>query len=167
MIEKIVSTGRPGAERGALDVAVRWQFPRGGWCPKGSALESTFSSVFTLAETPSSDLGQALEWNVRDSDATVLFTISSEPLPENEQAMEFARLHCKPFLHLPSRGVFDLHHTAEKLQRFLDETAVRTLHVTGSLATHEPDVWRWTFVLLETTLFWHLAHPNTLGGPRE
>jgi hypothetical protein len=108
-----------------------------------------------------------LEWNVRDSDATVLFTISSEPLPENEQAMEFARLHRKPFLHLPSRGVFDLHHTAEKLQHFLDETAVRTLHVTGSLATHEPDVWRWTFVLLETTLFWHLSHPNTLGGTGE
>ena len=165
MIEKIVSTGRPGAERGALDVAVRWQFPRGGWCPKGSALESTFSSVFTLAETPSSDLGQALEWNVRDSDATVLFTISSEPLPENEQAMEFARLHRKPFLHLPSRGVFDINLTVEKLQRFLEENAVRIFHVTGSSATREPDVWRWTFVLLETALFWDKAHPNTLCDP--
>ncbi len=80
-----------------MDVAVRWQFPRGGWCPKGSALESAFSSVFTLAETPSSDPGQALEWNVRDSDATVLFTISSVPLPENEQGPK------RMFIHL-TRG---------------------------------------------------------------
>jgi hypothetical protein len=165
MIEKIVSSGRQSAERAALDVAVRWQFPCGGWCSLGSAIAQEMPPMFHLSETPSPRRCQALEWNIRDSDATVLFTISREPLPENEQAMEFVRLHRKPFLHIPAHGVFDINLTVEKLQRFLEENAVRILHVTGSSATHEPDVWRWTFVLLETALFWDKAHPNTLCDP--
>jgi hypothetical protein len=164
MIEKIVSSGRQGAERAALDVAVRWQFPRGGWCPMGSAIAQGIPLLFHLSETPSPGRCQALEWNVRDSDATVLFTISRGLFGHDAQAVDIARQHRKPFLHLPAHGVFDLNLTAEKLQHFLEENAVRTLHVTGSSPIREPDVWRWTFVLLETALFWDQAHPNTLCG---
>ncbi len=34
MIKKNVSGGQTGADRAGLDVAIRWGFPHGGWCPK-------------------------------------------------------------------------------------------------------------------------------------
>ena len=35
MIEKLVSGGQTGADIAALDVALNYNFPHGGWCPKG------------------------------------------------------------------------------------------------------------------------------------
>lgn len=167
MIEKIVSTGSHGAESAALNVALRWEFPHGGWCPKGKIFGEGTGATFQLNETSSTDALEAAEWNVRDSDATVIFTISSELFGESKQAMDFARSHRKPALHLAARGVLDDRIAAEKLRHFLEEHAVRTLNVTGSLAAHEPEVWKWTFEILEATLFWEKAHPNTFGGPGE
>jgi hypothetical protein len=167
MIQKIVSTGSHGADSAALNVALRWGFPHGGWCPKGKALEDGTGARFQLDETSSADALEAAEWNVRDSDATVIFTISSELFGESKQAMDFARSHRKPALHLAARGVLDDRIAAESLRHFLEEHTVRTLNVTGSLAAHEPEVWKWTYEILEATLFWEKAHPNIFGGPGE
>jgi hypothetical protein len=35
MIEKIISGGQTGADIAALDVALHYNFPHGGWCRKG------------------------------------------------------------------------------------------------------------------------------------
>jgi len=35
MIDKIVSGGQTGADRAALDFAIRHNMPHGGWVPKG------------------------------------------------------------------------------------------------------------------------------------
>lgn len=39
MIEKIVSGGQTGVDRGALDAALSLDFPCGGWCPEGRVAE--------------------------------------------------------------------------------------------------------------------------------
>eukprot|EP00898_Chlorokybus_atmophyticus_P001669 jgi/Chlat1/2502/Chrsp175S08715 len=50
-----------------------------GWCPKGKLAEdgqipARYAQYFT--ETPSADYAQRTAWNVRDSDATLILTIS-------------------------------------------------------------------------------------------
>ena len=73
---KIVSGGQTGADRAALDWALRHNVECGGWCPKGrKAEDGPIDPKYPLKETPSAAYLQRTEWNVRDSDATVLFSI--------------------------------------------------------------------------------------------
>jgi hypothetical protein len=39
MLRKIVSGGQTGADRAALDFAIEWNIPHGGWVPKGRQAE--------------------------------------------------------------------------------------------------------------------------------
>jgi hypothetical protein len=74
---KIVSGGQTGADRAALDWALAHNVPCGGWCPKGRKSEDgPIDPKYLLKETPLAAYLQRTEWNVRDSDATVLFSIA-------------------------------------------------------------------------------------------
>lgn len=39
MIKKIISGGQTGADRAALDVAIKFNIPKGGWVPRGRMAE--------------------------------------------------------------------------------------------------------------------------------
>lgn len=39
MLTKIISGGQTGADRAALDVAIEFHIPHGGWIPKGRKTE--------------------------------------------------------------------------------------------------------------------------------
>lgn len=49
-----------------------------GWCPQGRRAEDgSIPACYALQETPFSDYAQRTEWNIRDSDATVIFSVLS------------------------------------------------------------------------------------------
>jgi hypothetical protein len=57
MIKKIVSWGQAGADIAALDVALHYSFPYGGWCPKDRlSLDGPIPAKYQLTETPSLSL---------------------------------------------------------------------------------------------------------------
>jgi len=167
MIKKIVSGGQTGADRAGLDVAIRWGFPHGGWCPKGrKAEDGTIGGQYQLLETPSASYLQRTEWNVCDSDATVIFTISSQLSGGSKRTAEFATKHCKPWIHL-ARQAASHENPALILQRFVEENSIRELNIAGTRASKEPQVWRFAYETLEAAFFWEQAHPGRLGGPGE
>jgi len=103
---KIISGGQTGVDRAALDVAIERGMPWGGWCPKGGWAEDLPNPPGLLAnyphlrETPDSHPLQRTEWNVRDSDATLVIT-DREGLSVSigtRRAHEWARQHGKPEL---------------------------------------------------------------------
>jgi hypothetical protein len=70
---RIVSGGQTGVDRAALDVALRLGIPCGGWCPRGRRAEDgRIPARYPLVETPTARYPQRTEWNVRDSDGTVV-----------------------------------------------------------------------------------------------
>jgi hypothetical protein len=72
-----------------------------GWNPNGrKAEDGPIDSKYPLKETPSAAYLQRTEWNVRDSDATVLFSIESTLTGGSLETMDFARKHKKLRLHL-------------------------------------------------------------------
>src|SRR5689334_22568523 len=72
---KIVSGGQTGADRGGLDAAIALGIAHGGWCPKGrKAEDGQVPACYSLAEARSADYRVRTKLNVRDSDATVIFT---------------------------------------------------------------------------------------------
>src|ERR1700722_18185860 len=70
---KIVSGGQTGVDRAALDAAIQSGLPHGGWVPLGRTAESErIPSIYVLQETPTTELCLRTEWNIRDSDATLI-----------------------------------------------------------------------------------------------
>ena len=96
-IPRIVSGGQTGADRAALDWALSHNLPCGGWCPKGrKAEDGTIDPKYPLKESSSGSYLQRTEWNVLDSDATVLFFIAPSLSGGSKKTVEFAKKHNKP-----------------------------------------------------------------------
>ena len=101
MITKVVSGGQTGADRAALDVAIRHDFPHGGWCPKGRRAEDgPIAGRYLLIETASVAYPLRTELNVRDSEGTVIFTLGSTFSGGSKKTLSFAKSFGKPYIHL-------------------------------------------------------------------
>jgi len=139
VIRKIISGGQTGADRAALDVAIQKGIPRGGWCPKGRLAEDgTIPWGYTLNETPSSDYEQRTEWNVRDSDATVIFSIGAELNGGSILTKEFTMQYGKPCIHISQQR--DGESGSEKLSAFLRDRQITCLNVAGPRTSEEPGI---------------------------
>ena len=161
MIEKIVSGGQTGADIAALDVALLYNFPHGGWCPKGRlSLDGPIQAKYLLKETPSEGYPQRTEWNVRDSDGTVVFTFSNVPTGGSLKTIGFAKKHDKPCLHL-SKACYD---AEVRLQRFVDEHKIKTLNVAGSRESKDPGIYKWVKRVLTEAFFSSADHYTMIGG---
>jgi hypothetical protein len=142
----IISGGQTGADRAALDFAIERGIPHGGWCPRGRIAEDgPIAEKYILRETPSRKYSQRTEWNIRDSDATVAFTIGAALVGGTGLTMRLAAEFGKPALHL-ARDAFvsededAVAAAAADLVRFLDQHEVAVLNVAGPRASQEPDV---------------------------
>ena len=136
---KIISDGQTGADRAALDWAIAHGVPHGGWCPKGrKAEDGAIASDYRLTETPSADYTQRTEWNVRDSDGTVVFSIAAVLAGGSKTTEELAEKHGKPCLHLSAQSDGDT--ASELLRQFIVQHGIRVLNVAGPQASKEPDV---------------------------
>lgn len=99
VIQKIVSGGQTGVDRAALDVAIECGVPCGGWCPKGRRAEDgPLDLRYPLQETPSDEYAQRTEWNVRDSDGTLILTLGFPLTGGTAQTVECAKRLRKPHL---------------------------------------------------------------------
>jgi hypothetical protein len=111
--------------------------PHGGWCPKGRCAEDGPISVqYQLQETPSADPAQRTEWNVRDSDGTVIFSINENLTGGSLLTAQLARQYHKPLLHIVkgSRKV------GEGLHKFVRQHKIHILNIAGPRASKEPEI---------------------------
>jgi hypothetical protein len=146
-ILKIFSGGQTGADRAALDWALSRKVPCGGWCPKGrKAEDGTIDGKYPLRETASGSYLRRTEWNVKDSDATVIFSISVILTGGSKKTAEFARKHKKPYLHLYAAQADE---APELLQRFVEDGKVQILNVAGPRASKEPNIARFVIPTLD------------------
>lgn len=151
MLERILSGGQTGADRAALDFALEHAIPHGGWCPAGRKSEDgPIDPRYQLKETPSSGYIQRTEWNVRDSDGTVVFSIAPELSGGSRKTVFLAHKHGKPVLRI-SRGGGP---TApdQALLGFLQEKHIKVLNVAGPRTSEEPGVYDFVRLVLGKAL---------------
>lgn len=75
MLKKIISGGQTGVDRSGLDIAIELNYEYGGWCPRGRKAEDGIIDPIkyaNLEETSSDNYPQRTEFNVRDSDGTLI-----------------------------------------------------------------------------------------------
>jgi len=137
IVSKIISGGQTGVDRAALDVALELGIPCGGWCPKGHRAEDGRIPLrYPLEETTSNIYPQRTEWNVRDSDGTLVLTIGR---PEGGTALtiDLARRQKKPYLVVklnddPNVGA---------VQKWVHEHQIRLLNVAGPRESEKPGIY--------------------------
>jgi hypothetical protein len=136
---RIVSGGQTGADRAALDWAIAHGIPHGGWCPRGRRAEDgPIPPRYRLTETPGDHYVERTEWNVRDSDGTVILSLAPTLTGGSRRTAELARQQGRPWLHLArDAGARD---PGQQLRRFVQEHEIRVLNVAGPRASIEPAV---------------------------
>ena len=145
---KIVSGGQTGADRAALDWAITHQIPHGGWCPKGRLAEDgIIASCYNLTETPSSEYSERTQWNVRDSDGTVVFSIFEEIFAGTLLTVESAKKYEKPYIHICEKLV-DVD-TVNRFQLFVLDFGIVNLNVAGPRASDEPKVYQFVREIID------------------
>jgi Circularly permutated YpsA SLOG family len=133
----VISGGQTGVDRSALDVALELGVPVGGWCPKGrKAEDGSLAARYPLTETPSKQYRQRTEWNVRDSDGTLVLTRGA-PAEGTAYTIEVARKVGKPCL------VVDLNEEPSEsaVQAWAEEHKVRVLNVAGPRESKCPGIY--------------------------
>ena len=165
-IAKLISGGQAGAERAALDVAIRNGFPHGGCCTNGRmADDGPIGGQYQVDETSGNGHKQYIEWNILDSDGTVVFSRNKNESVDVLQAIDFACMHKKPYLHVWRGQSYG--DPALTLQWFVQEHGVKVLNVAGSRECEDPGIWLRVYQVIEDAFFWGNAHRGMLGGPGE
>lgn len=151
VIKKIVSGGQTGVDRAALDVAILLGIPHGGWCPKGRLAEDgEIPSPYQLVETDSPESEVRTEWNVRDSDATLVIT-SGAPTGGTAYTLEMADRHNKPIFLIDLSRQSD-QEAVEKIIEWLSSQRITTLNVAGPRESKSPGIYETTKKLLLAVL---------------
>jgi len=147
---RIVSGGQTGVDRAALDWALDRGLECGGWCPAGRLSEDgAVPARYPLQETPSPAYAQRTEWNVRDSEATVLITCGDLLSGGTKLTQEFCRVWNRPCLWVHEGMESD---PAEALAAFVEESFLRVLNVAGPRLSTEPGAAPFARMVLEAAL---------------
>ncbi len=127
LLEKIISGGQTGVDRAALDVAMEFGIPCGGWCPQGRRAEDgRIPDSYPLQEASSPDYPFRTRLNVEDSDGTLILSRGS-PQGGTALTLKLATKLNKPFL------LVDLDRETDPFQvwQWIKINRVRVLNVAG------------------------------------
>jgi len=144
---KVISGGQSGADQAALDWANAHGIDHGGWCPKGRRSEDgAIDAKYRLTETESAGYLERTELNVRDSDATLVFTLAEELDGGSKRTVEIAQKLGKPWRHIHPR----VH--PKYIASFLAKHNVRVLNVAGKRESQAPGIGGWVAAILEQAI---------------
>jgi Circularly permutated YpsA SLOG family/Domain of unknown function (DUF6794) len=141
MLKKIISGGQTGADRAALDTAIRHNIPHGGWIPKGRIAEDgRLPGKYKLQETISRQYSFRTKKNIMDSDATLIIShgvLASGSLLTRQLA---ERSH-KRWLHidLEQRNEFPASLSGSL---WILENKIEVLNVAGPRTSRDPDIYQ-------------------------
>ena len=148
MIKKIISGGQTGADQAALDAAIKYSFPHGGWIPKGRKTEDgILPDKYKLKEMPTDSYEKRTEQNVIDSDGTVI--ISHGKLTGGSKlTQELAEKYDRACFHV------DMNETSafiavSKINSWIIENEIEVLNIAGPRASNDPKIYEDTRYIIE------------------
>jgi len=160
-LTKVISGEQTGVDQAALRAAKDCGLEIGGWCPPGRACESgVIPAEFPLQETPSDrspdapdvPRSQRTEWNVRDSDGTLVIILNDgnrSGCPTISDAGTMWTVECvgrykRPLLVC----VLENGTASENIQQWLRTNPISTLNVSGPSESTSPGIGEKVYALL-------------------
>ena len=137
-LQKIVSGGQTGVDRGALDAALELGFPCGGWCPADRMAEDgRIDDRYPVVELAGAGYRQRTRQNVMDSDGTLVI-YNGELSGGTRETVRFCERLGKPFVALDALTV-DEAAMVEQALAFVAEHDIAVLNVAGPRASSWAD----------------------------
>lgn len=137
----IISGGQTGADRAALDFALRHGISHGGRCPKGrKAEDGPLDEIYQLAETDTDRYEERTRLNVRDSDGTLVVSLAAAPTGGTLLTVELARRMGKPLLHLSQQNQPRVEIAGQAVRQFVEQHDIRRLNVAGPRESQSPGI---------------------------
>jgi hypothetical protein len=137
MITKIISGGQTGVDRASLDVALELGIPAGGWCPKGrKAEDGTLPPRYPLLETPHESYEERTEWNVRDSDGTLILT-RGPATGGTKLTIQLAQSYKKPHVILDLSQI----HDPQTVLDWAKTNSIKVVNVAGPRESQAPGIY--------------------------
>ncbi len=151
-LNRIISGGQVGVDRAALDWAMEYGVPHGGWCPQGRrAIDGSLPERYHLREADSPSYAKRTRLNVRDSDATLI--INQGILDGGTRlTLKCAEQLGKPHLCVQVNEDDSLEFIADDIRRWLRAGQFHTLNVAGPRETKRPGIYVITWELLDRVL---------------
>lgn len=135
-------------DRAALDAAIRHGLAHGGWCPqRRRAEDGTIPTFYQLQETESWEYQVRTEYNVRDSDGTLVLNLG-EPDGGTALTMRLAETHGKPWLLVDLESGLD----AEHVRLWLKQCEIRVLNIAGPRESKRPGIYLRAFAAISSIL---------------
>jgi hypothetical protein len=162
MIKRIISGGQTGADRAALDFAIKVDLPHGGWVPKGRMAEDgPIPDRYNLKEMPTKNFPQRTERNVKKADGALIISHGKLTLG-SDLTRKMAFKHKKPCLHidLNETSIFE---AAEQIIQWVLENRIEVLNIAGSRASKDPKIYRAVYELLETIYYMAVSKENVVA----
>ncbi len=155
MLEKIISGGQTGVDRAALDFAIDHKIPHGGWVPNGRLSEDgQVPDRYQMQEHLSKSYPPRTKDNVRDADATVIFT--NGPINQENGCILTASAcleYKKPYVVISLVRVDD-DEAVLAIEILLREHRPKILNMAGTRGSRNPDVVKVRRVLDRAILPW-------------
>lgn len=147
-LQRIVSGGQTGVDRAALDVALDWNIPIGGWCPRGRRAEDgPIADRYLLKETKSPNYNVRTRLNVRDSDGTLIL-MQYEPVGGTALTASIAEQDRKP-LHIVDLAI---HPDPQPVIEWLTLHNIKILNIAGPRESTFPGIGEQTAEFLTAVL---------------
>jgi endonuclease YncB( thermonuclease family) len=165
LIQKIISGGQTGADRAALDFAIKHKIPHGGWVPEGRIAEDgPLPAKYKLTEMPTDSYQARTEQNVIDSDGTVLI-FHGRLTGGSAYTEKMANEHDRPCLHLDlsKHNAFML---ALSMINWIQEAKVTTLNIAGPRASKGPTIYKDVMDVLESVLLLESKREQLSASPK-
>jgi len=159
MIEKIISSGRPGAERAALDASIKLGMSYGGWIPKEASKHGGMDADrYNLIEMPTTNRTETFKKNIRESDGTLM--LSHGILSSNvKNSTRTIQRYSTPLLHvdLNSTSAFN---AASLINDWIIDNDLNILHVTGPSEKEDHKIYPATLDILQAVYFLNLTETS-------
>ena len=151
-VAKVISGGQTGADRAALDAALAAGVLCGGAVPRGRLAEDgpVPARYAFLEELNSPYYRDRTERNVRDADATLVFT-AGRPSRGTALTLRFLRQHARPFL-LIDRDALTAEEAAARVREWLRTARPAVLNVAGPRESGAPGMYAYVRAVLEAVL---------------
>ena len=148
MLKKIISDGKKGADRAALDVALCFGIPHGGWISKEKRInDGDLPDKYQLEEMPAKNPSAAISQNIQQSDGTLI--ISRGPLEgDSILTRQLAVHHDRPWLHININKTF-ISDSIKIIKNWLGNLDIQILNVTGPPESEDPLIYQDTFNILK------------------
>jgi hypothetical protein len=140
MIKKIISGGQTGADRAALDVALKYNIPHSGWIPKGRRAEDRpLPEIYRLKEMPTNSYAARTEQNVIDSDGTLII-VHGKMTGGTDYTRQMTLKHKKELLGI-DLNLISHYDAASLIVSWIKLQRVQVINVAGPRASEDPRIY--------------------------